>query len=729
MVIHWPKALLLAQTWQTQGEVAHWTPSILSGMPLAANQLAMLFYPPAWLFLILPLEPVFNLLFIGHFLLGGVGTYLLLRRGYDLAPGAALLGSLTFALSGKWVAHAAGGHVSMVGAIGWMPWALFGMAMLLRDVWGRTSLSLSYGGWVMLIGLAVAMQIMTHTLPVIYTVYLLGTMALWAFVIHLPRPGLLTLNRLPIRPLLISFGLLGAGLVLAGLLGAAQLLPLLELAQYSNRSLSLAEATSYSVKPAELVIGLFLPSSRAGHELTIYLGLVPLLLLPFGITRRQPWSWFYGGLFVFTLLFALGPLTPAHSLFYYFAPGFRWVRTPVRIFFVGAMAAAILVGFAGERLMTTQWSPKAQKGVTRLVVGLGMLALMLGVGLAVTVEPVRRSGLALAVLVPPTLGLILLRVRGSISAILAAGLLAGILALDLLWFDLSLVRFVSPAEALAAGRPVAEYLAGQTGLFRVYSPSYSLPMETAAAYNLHLADGVEPVHLAVYDQYMAEAGGYHDPSFSVTIPPFGDAPLETALEGVQPDLKLLGLLNVRYLAAAFPLEQPGLAPETVIDGTYIYANEQALLRAWVAHQAVLAEEDWLAQLKDLPNLADVALVETETGLTRSSLSASPVHINHYAADVIELETTIPEPGWLVVSELWYPGWEATVNGRPRPVEKVNGLLRGLFLEQPGDYQIKLAYQPQSVIWGGWISGVTGVVVLVGLIFIHKKVPYNSVGHF
>src|SRR5262245_35818283 len=85
MVIHWPKAHLLAQSWQTQGEVAHWTPSILSGMPLAANQLAMEFYPPAWLFLLLPLEPVFNLLLIGHCLLGGTGLYLLLRRGYGLS--------------------------------------------------------------------------------------------------------------------------------------------------------------------------------------------------------------------------------------------------------------------------------------------------------------------------------------------------------------------------------------------------------------------------------------------------------------------------------------------------------------------------------------------------------------------------------------------------------------------------------------------------------------------
>ena len=47
-------------------------------------------------------------------------------------------------------------------------------------------------------------------------------------------------------------------------------------------------------------------------------------------------------------------------------------------------------------------------------------------------------------------------------------------------------------------------------------------MQTAAAEGLYLADGVEPVHLASYDQYMARAGGYNNASFSVTIPNFND---------------------------------------------------------------------------------------------------------------------------------------------------------------------------------------------------------------
>ena len=125
-------------------------------------------------------------------------------------------------------------------------------------------------------------------------------------------------------------------------------------------------------------------------------------------------------------------------------------------------------------------------------------------------------------------------------------------------------------------------------------------MQTSAAANLQLADGVEPVHLAVYDHYMAHAGGYGDPSFSVTIPNFGEGPIESALQETEPNLKLLGLLNVQYLASAFPMAWPGLIPETEIDGTFIYKNEYALPRTWVAHQVVPAEADWLAQLEHLP---------------------------------------------------------------------------------------------------------------------------------
>jgi hypothetical protein len=341
---------------------------------------------------------------------------------------------------------------------------------------------------------------------------------------------------------------------------------------------------------------------------------------------------------------------------------------------------------------------------------------MIGLGLAAGFDLARQPALALALFVPLTLGIILLWTKQSISTQWGITLLGVLLVIDLGWFDSSLMHFVSPENALLPGRPAAQYLAQTPQVARIYSPSYSLPAQTAASKNLHLADGVEPVHLAVYDGFMARAGGYNDPAFSVTIPNFNGRDPATTFKNTEPDLKLLGLLNVTHLTADFPMTWAGLTPAAKIGNTYIYRNQKALPRAWVAHQIIPAESDWLSQLAAMPNLAHQILVEDEVSrryptITPNNLPANPVSINYSSPDLIEANTKITVPGWLVFSELWYPGWQATVNGRPQPVEKVNGLLRGIYLGRPGEYQVSVTYHPKSVVWGKWISAITLVIVL------------------
>ncbi len=731
----------MAQSWQAGDGLPHWTPLILSGMPLAANQLAMLSYPPAWLFLIFPIEPTLNLLFVFHLLLGAFGVYLLLTTGHKLSAAAAVLGALTYVLNGKWLAHIAGGHVSMVGAVAWMPWVIFGLLMLLQrkqtTPTNKTSPAASFRhplirdlGWAILVAVALAMQIVTHTLLFIYNVYLILAMVAWYFIgvwrsktpsgladtaqtktafPALPQPRSQTGVWEQVRRLfwpLLSIPLL------AGLLGATQLLPLLELVEHSNRSLNLTQATEYSVTPIQLIIGLLLPSAQGGHEFVIYLGLVPLLLIPLGLTRRNSWTWFYALLFIFTILFALGSSTPIHSLFYYGVPGFRWVRTPARMFFVTALATSVLVAFAVEQLTTSAWSDKMGHWLTRLAVGIGALALLFALGLIIGFGLTGRAAWALALLVPLTLGLLTLYVWHIIPRRLTLILLGLLVLIDLASFDISMMKFIPLTEALAPGRPVAEYLTHQVGHFRSYSPSYTLPIQTAAAYNLHLADGVEPVHLAIYDDYMARAGGYDDAAFSVTIPNFGGGSPQTALKNSEPNLKLLGLLNVRYLISAFPMPWPGLTLAQKIDNTYIYTNAHTLPRAWVVHQTQATQADWLTQLETLPDLSQIALIETGPLLPASTSSSTPVTITHTAPDLIKLETNLAQPGWLILSEIWYPGWQATVNSASQPVQRVNGLLRGIYLAQPGPAQITVTYRPRSIIWGNWISGLTIVFMII-----------------
>jgi hypothetical protein len=224
---------------------------------------------------------------------------------------------------------------------------------------------------------------------------------------------------------------------------------------------------------------------------------------------------------------------------------------------------------------------------------------------------------------------------------------------------------------------------------------------------LQTADGVEPVHLSAYDRFMALAGGYGDASFSVTLPPFPpDRPPSEAFRDTQPDLRLLGLLNVEYLAAAFPMNSAGLAPMAEISGTFIYRNAYALPRAWIASPVwpptwTQVAGDWAAQLAALADLGAKSIGEGK----------SSAAVTRYAPDHIEVEASLPEAGLLVLGEIWYPGWQVTVDGQARPVERLAGLLRGVSLDA-GTHRVVFDYSPASVRWGTALSLAGWAVVLV-----------------
>ena len=692
-VIHWPKANLMHETWRMSRQLPLWTPDNLSGMPLAANQLAMLFYPPAWLFLVLPPEPVFNVLFVFHLLWSALGMFLLLRQAYDLDLFPAVIGAMAFAFSGKCLAHMAGGHASLIAALAWLPWAFLGLRLLLRTGRGR---------WGLLTALALAMQVTTHSLIAMYTVYLLaGFAGAWAIRKLWQRDTAAVVHALP--------GLVVVP-ILAACLGAVQILPLAELAEYSNRSLSLSESSAYALTPLQLLAGLLLPTAAPGHEYIIYLGLIPLLLVGLGVQRGKPESWFWIVLLVGAVLFSLGPATPLFRLAYRWLPGMQWVRTPARVFFLAALCVSILAAMGAQRLARSPipWS-------NPLAVAVGGFCLALGIGLAAMGAQVTRATVGLALL--PALGLLLVGLCAGrrVSASLAQAGLALLLTADLLTFGVSLRHFVSPAAAFGDGAEEAQVLAAQPGLFRTYSPSYSVPSHVAAQAGLQTADGVEPVHLSVYDRFMRMAGGYgtlspESAGFSVTIPVFPpDSSLDQGLRDAQPDLELLGLLNVGYLVSAFPQDSQGLQLLAQTREGYVYTNSRVLPRGWLVPWdadfilpiTYASGRSWFDRLHELARLG------TKTGLPDPVPTA-------YGPNALAFTTEVTQPALLVFSELWYPGWEATVDGQAATVEPVAGLLRGVKLPS-GPHVVELAYRPTSVVSGARVSLTAVIVILAALV--------------
>jgi uncharacterized membrane protein YfhO len=79
-----------------------------------------------------------------------------------------------------------------------------------------------------------------------------------------------------------------------------------------------------------------------------------------------------------------------------------------------------------------------------------------------------------------------------------------------------------------------------------------------------------------------------------------------------------------------------------------------------------------------------------------------------------MECSVSQPGILFLSDPYFPGWNAWVNGQKAEILKADRVFRAIVLPKAGDYKVKMAYQPGSLRYGISISSVAwlaGVVIL------------------
>jgi hypothetical protein len=255
--------------------------------------------------------------------------------------------------------------------------------------------------------------------------------------------------------------------------------------------------------------------------------------------------------------------------------------------------------------------------------------------------------------------------------------------------NISQIKYRPFIDVLSEGQRIAEFLQFNSKDNRVYSPSYSLPQQTAAIYHLELADGIDPLQLTSYVDYMDTATGIPNLSYSVTLPPFSSGNPNTDNMYYQPNLKKLGMLNVQHIVSEYPLQSTfGMRLVKIIDGTWIYLNEFKYPRAWVQKEIN-------------------GIFKTDTII---SLSSSPNAI-YIKAD---------GPGLLVSSELYFPGWQVFVDGKKETIIPFEGVLRGVLLQR-GRHEISFLFIPYPVYIGIFLSLCTTIF----LIFITIKKKSNE----
>ena len=88
---------------------------------------------------------------------------------------------------------------------------------------------------------------------------------------------------------------------------------------------------------------------------------------------------------------------------------------------------------------------------------------------------------------------------------------------------------------------------------------------------------------------------------------------------------------------------------------------------------------------------------------------------------MELDVDAQSRGLLVLSENYYPGWHATVDGQSSPIYRVDSGLRGLVVPR-GHSRVVLSYAPASFYWGALLTSAAFLGTLVAMWLRHRRVP-------
>lgn len=713
--------------WETikAGHLPLWNPLVGMGAPLLANYQAALFYPPTWLYFLwaglggVPATAWWMALQIAlHLAFAGLGMALLARR-LGWGELAQTVCGLAFSLSGYLVARSH--FLSINAAVSWLPWILLLTYQL--------ATSKRRGIQTLWLALAVGLQLLSgHAQTTWYTLLLAGAWGgYWGWRTENWR-GIWRVGRRFLGALVLGVGL-----------AAVQLLPTAEYLLQSQRAAQYdySLAMQYSFWPwrsltllAANLFGNPVHGDYWGYgnywEDAIYVGLLPFLLAIGAVLRRGKTSQeksfvrFLVATTVISVLLALGDNTPVFPWLYSHVPTFDMFQAPTRYTLWTMFALALLAGMGVESWRKPQgrslyWSRLGTAGAFAVVLGAGMGQYLLTRNevvfgeLKTTFVPalalagVWGVGTGVLNLLAPTRG-------GRKVARSWIWAVVSIVAVDLLvagWglnpaIDLSLYAERNgeqwePQFPEGDGRvylpgdeeqelKFERFLSFET--FSLDEPWINL--RAVAVPNVNILDGI------------ASANNF-DPLVPGRYATWMEA-LDAADSKVQiAMLAQMGVGWVQHIDADAPL---GVRFDRVEDG--------ARLR-WVpcAQVALDGEEALKLIRKGQADYREAVVLEKHAAELEPDcfpeVRGRAVVLSEHANQVVA-RVEAPTEGWLVLSDVWYPGWEAWLDGERVPIERADYLFRAVRVGE-GVHQVIFSYRPLGLYLGAGVSLFSGIALL------------------
>ncbi len=715
-----------------RGELPLWTPYIRLGQPFLATLQSQVFYPPRVLTVLL-FGPVvgFTVQQVLHAVLACGGTYLA-ARGLAVRRLAATVAGVAFGLSPLLTDLA--GQRNVVDAAAWTGLIVFAALGLT----GRSKARRELAQAAREAGLTEdayralrAGSLGTQPRPPSAVRSRLRPALLLAFAVAMSiacgAPETVLWQALIVLALLARWVprlLIGGGAFLWGAAAmAVVLVPAIEFVRNSTRGAAAADTLDWSASWAQL-LGTVVPFAEqprgpywGGPDqwfvLTVFLGTtVALLAAGAGWQRRARPLWILLGVFV--LLSAGRHFPPAGWLLQ--LPPFSLFRYPGKYLVALAFVVSLLAAVGLDR-----WAARARKG--GVSVRMAALSLLLGAGLLAA-------------------GMPLLRLLGARTG--AQG--------GWLWFcaalTLSLILFFAMPgrhrRGAWVGRALALVALAELGLFHFVQVRsgwtdpgpLSRPSVLAAALPPHFAGRISVGGLGHADPLAGAQGGMatHLISRDALL---GNRFVEERLHALEggwvPEMKRVEEFHLSGERAVFDLTGvshyvrdappfPDLTKVAASEPRALYRSTTAMPRAFVVHHAeVVSDEDALRRVRDpaQPARRTAFLAEGAALPDPECRRGGAATIEQEGSNSLTVETSAECEGVLVLSDTWYPGWSATVDGATAPVLRANYALRAVRIPA-GRHQVQFHYRPASFRWGAIASGVAWALLALAFGWSRRK---------
>lgn len=153
-------------------------------------------------------------------------------------------------------------------------------------------------------------------------------------------------------------------------------------------------------------------------------------------------------------------------------------------------------------------------------------------------------------------------------------------------------------------------------------------------------------------------------------------------------------------------------------GLTVFRNPEAFPLGWSVHEANDVDQSQLVPRLHAADLRKTVLLLGPAPVLQSCSGSDGIQIVSRTSDYQVLAARMACKGLVVLSETDYPGWQATVDGRPSMIYESYGVLRSVVVEA-GTHRVEFRYHPLSVYWGAALTSV-GFIASLAVAWCGRK---------